>query len=566
MKRIPPLNKFLLIAAIISLISLINYSGYLSNRTFMKNNKGPSDTSIRNEEPLIIAINLEPDEGFDPLLGWGRYGTSFFQSTLIKRDLQQTMKGDLANNWHLSPDGLVWKIRLREDALFSDGTPVTAKDVAFTFNTAAKSNGKTDVNGMLKAIPITRFTVEIHLKEPQITFINRLATLGIVPSHIYSPGYGRHPIGSGPYRLIKWEERQKMVMESNPLYYGKKPEIKKVIFMFMDEDAAFVSAKAGAVHVIRVPQMLANQKISGMGLYSVPSVDNRGICFPYEPNKGKTTPGGHPVGNSVTADLSIRQAINVAIDRKMLVEGILEGYGSPAHGPVCHLPWDEPSAAILDGDTLKARSILKNGGWHDTDKNGILEKNGQVASFVLLYPANDSVRQALALAVSDTVKKIGIEMIVKGKSWDDIYRLMHANSVLFGFGSLDQTEMHNLYFGENIESTLHNAGFYNNKTVNSYLKKAMSAPSEKEAISYWKKAQWDGKSGYSAKGDAAWAWLVNLDHTYFVHNSLCVGELKIEQHGSSIISNLPDWRWVKNKQNTNYRLSGKKIKGITPAT
>jgi peptide/nickel transport system substrate-binding protein len=80
--------------------------------------------------------------------------------------------------------------------------------------------------------------------------------------------------------------------------------------------------------------------------------------------------------------------------------------------------------------------------------------------------------------------------------------------------------------------------------VDRYLASAMAAPSEKEAIPFWKKAQWDGETGFSAKGDAAWAWLVNLDHTYFVSDELDIGKTRTEQHGSFIVANLPEWKWV----------------------
>lgn len=502
-----------------------------------------SSSPIDTNEPLVLALNIEPDDGFDPLMGWGGYGTPLFQSTLLKRNADQSVTGDLATAWELDDSRRVWRIKIRNDALFSDKTPLTAGDVAFTFNQAAKTGGKTDVTVLEQAVVIDPYTVEIRLKTPQITFINRLITLGIVPAHAYGESYGRNPIGSGPYRMVQWDEGQQMVMELNPYYYGLKPAIGKVVFLFMEEDAAFAAAKAGAVHVFRAPQMLARQEISGMTRHAVPSVDNRGICFPCLPPQKWLSPQGYPVGNRVTADLAIRKAINYVVNRQELVDGILESFGSPAHGPVNMLPWDQPNAVIRDNDPEKASQILKAGGWQDRNGDGIVEKNGVKASFTLLYDANDSIRQALALAVADQAAKIGIEIIVTGKSWDDIYKLMHSNAVLFGFGSFDQTEMHNLYFDGREGEALHNAGFYTNRTVDSYLTAAMVAPTENAAIPFWQKAQWDGTTGFSTRGDAAWAWLVNLDHTYFVSKHLDIGHTRTEQHGSYIIANLTHWRW-----------------------
>ena len=89
---------------------------------------------------LVLAIGGEPETGFDPLLGWGGYGNPLFQSTLLKRGLDLSTQADLATDWTLSQDRLTWTVTIRRDAKFSDGTPVTARDVAFTFKTA-KCNG-----------------------------------------------------------------------------------------------------------------------------------------------------------------------------------------------------------------------------------------------------------------------------------------------------------------------------------------------------------------------------------------------------------------------------------------
>lgn len=513
-----------------------------------KEDPGRPDQAGRNRNPvrcdeIVVFADGEPEEGFDPLLGWGSYGCPYFQSTLLQRGPDMKLAGDLAEAWSLSEDRLVWRVRIRRDARFSDGGPVTARDVAFTFNRAALACGKTDVTVLKEALATGPYEVELHLKKPQITFINRLATLGIVPEHAYGSGYSRNPVGSGPYRLVRWDEGRQMIMEANPFYYGPKPGIRRVVFLYLKEDTGFAAAKAGKVHVARVPQILARQKIPGMRMMSRPSVDNRGICFPVLPADAARTADGYPVGNDVTSRLSIRKAINYALDRRALVKGVLEGFGSEAHGPVSRLPWDEPESAVRDGDPEEARRILAEDGWRDSDGDGIVEREGVEARMTLFYPADDALRQALALAVADQVRPIGVEILVTARAWDDIYRLMYAHPVLFGFGSVDQTEMHNLYHGSRPGDRTHNPGFYKNETVDRYLELAMASPSEEEAIGFWRKAQWDGRTGFSARGDAAWAWLVNIDHTYFVDERLDQGHPRMEQHGSYITANLPEWRW-----------------------
>jgi peptide/nickel transport system substrate-binding protein len=500
-------------------------------------------------EQLVLAIAGESEEGYDPTLGWGRYGSPLFQSTLLKRDADLNIVNDLATDYTVSENGLTWTVTIRDDAVFSDGEPLTAADVAYTFNQAAESGGLTDVTVLAEAVAIDDTTVELRLNEPQSTFVNRLITLGIVPEHAHGPDYARTPIGSGPYQMVQWDEGQQLIVEANPNYYGEAPGLDRLVFLFVEEDAAFAAAKAGEAQVASVPQSLAVQTIDGMTLYDVTSVDNRGLMFPYVPaSAGETTPDGDPIGNDVTADPAIRQAVNYAIDRQALVEGVLEGYGSIAYGPVSGLAWEEPSAAIEDAQPEQAQEILAAGGWADSDGDGVLEKAGLPAEFTILYPASDSTRQALALSVAEMLKPIGIQANVEGKSWDEIEPAMHSNVVVFGWGSHDQTEMYNLYHSQAAQGDFYNTGYYANQAIDETLDLAMGAPSEAEAIAFWKAAQWDGGQGFTAKGDAAWAWLVNLDHPYFVSNCLDIGQPQVEPHGHGwpITANIAEWEWTCN--------------------
>lgn len=521
-----------------------------SGQTESANNSdsGASPSQTGSAEQIVLTIGGESEDGYDPTLGWGRYGSPLFQSTLLRRDDNLDIVNDLATDYTISDDGLIWTVTIRDDAMFSDGEPLTAADVAYTFNKAAESGGLTDVTVLDEAVATDDTTVELRLNQPQSTFVNRLITLGIVPKHAHGPDYARNPVGSGPYQLVQWDEGQQLIVEANPNYYGDAPGIQRLVFLFVEEDGAFAAARSGQSQVAGVPQSLAVQNIEGMTLYDVTSVDNRGLMFPYEPATGRTTPNGDPIGNDVTADLAIRQAVNFAIDRQAMVDGVLEGYGSPAYGPVSGLAWEEPDANIEDADPERAREVLAAGGWADTNGDGVLEKGDLKAEFTILYPASDSTRQALALSAAEMLKPIGIQANVEGKSWDEITPAMHSNVVVFGWGSHDQTEMYNLYHSQSAQGDFFNAGYYANEAIDTTLDLAMGAPSEAEAIAFWQAAQWDGDQGFTAQGDAAWAWLVNLDHTYFVSDCLDIGQPQVEPHGHGwpITANIAEWTWTCN--------------------
>ncbi|MBU8906352.1 ABC transporter substrate-binding protein [Desertibacillus haloalkaliphilus] len=492
---------------------------------------------------LVLAVGGEPEEGFDPTTGWGRYGSPLFQSTLLVREQDLSITGDLAEDYEVSDDGQTWTVTLREDALFSDGEPVTADDVIFTFETAMESGSIVDVTMVDTIEKLDDFTVQFLLEHPLSTFTSLLVTTGIVPKHAYDENYQETPIGSGPYQLVQWDKGQQLIVKENPHYYGEKPNFEKLTFLFLAEDTAFAAARAGEVDVVSVPSIFAKEDVPGMDLVVLDSVDNRGIMFPFPPDE--ETGEGNTIGNDVTADPVIREAINQAVDRQALVNGVLDGYGSPAYTNVDGLPWWNDETVIADADMEGAKELLDASGWHETE-DGIREKEGLRAEFTLLYPADDVIRQSLSLAFADMIKPLGIDVATEGKSWSELESLVHSHPVMMGWGSHDPIEIYNLYHSDMQGEGWFNANFYNNQAVDKYMEQALQASTEEEAIEYWQKAQWDGEIGLSAKGDASWAWLVNLHHLYFVREGLDIGEQKIQPHGHGwpVTDFITQWKWV----------------------
>ncbi|WP_203247800.1 ABC transporter substrate-binding protein [Sporosarcina beigongshangi] len=533
-------KKFLGFIGIATLAISIMLVGCSSSKTSDKN----KNNDERPKDELVLAFGSEPETGFDPITGWGRYGSPLFQSTLLKRDNQLAIVNDLAEDYEVTQNGTVWTVTLRNDVQFSDGEPLTAKDVQFTFEKAADSGSVVDLHVLEKVEALNDTTVEFTLKEAQSTFINTLVATGIVPQHAYSEEYAENPIGSGPYELVQWDKGQQMIVKANPSYYSKKPFFQKITFVFLNEDAAFAAAQAGTVDLAAIPAAFTNKKVPGMELETVKTVDNRGIVFPFV-KSGEFTNDGFPIGNNVTADAAIRHAIDIAVDRQALIDGVLEGYGTPAYTSVDGLPWWNPDTVIEDADMDGARKLLEEAGWKDSDGDGVLEKGSLKAEFNLYYPASDTTRQSLAISVADMIKPLGINIKVEGASWDIIGQKMYSEAVLMGWGSHDPHELYNIYSSDNAGVEYNNTGYYKNDTVDAYFKKALRANSEEEAIEFWKKAQWDGKTGLSGKGDAAWSWLVNIDHLYLVKEGLDIGEQRIHVHGHGwpATDNIVDWKW-----------------------
>lgn len=531
--------------ALLGLIVIAILVGCTKGKDAIDNNLHNRTTDAK--DTLTMAIGSEPDGGFDPILGWGRYGSPLIQSTLVKTNADMEIVGDLAEEYTISDDGLTLTFYLRKDAYFTDGEQVTADDVVFTLNKAKESASIVDFTVLDSITAVDSHTVEIKLKEPQSTIIYSIAKTGIVPEHAYSESYGDHPIGSGPFKFVQWDKGQQLILEANEDYYGTVPEIKRVVILFMSEDAALLAAKAGQLDVAMTVPSLATDEIEGMVLYRAQTIDNRGITLPVVPDEGKTTEEGYPIGNNVTSDIAIRKALSYGINRERLVDEVLNGYGRPAYTEADGMPWFNEKS-VVEYDIEKAKQILEEAGWLLSNEDGIRRKGDLKAEFNLIYPAGDSVRQGLALAVSEQAKNLGISISVEGLSWDEIDKRMFRDAVLMGWGDQNPMETYLLYHSSNKgKSNYYNPQNYENPIVDRYLEEALRMPDLDRANEIWKKVQWDGTTGTSTLGDAPWVWLVNIDHLYYIREGLNIGEQKIHPHGHAwpLLSNLEEWKWVK---------------------
>lgn len=343
-----------------------------------------------NTVVIVMGNSSEPESGFDPAFGWGageHVHEPLIQSTLTTTTQDLKIAYDLATDIKVSEDGLQWIVTIRDDVFFTDGKPLTAEDVAFTYNKVKELSTINDFTMLNRAEAKDNKTVIFYMDNPYSIWPYSMSSVGIVPKHAYNENYGQNPIGSGRYILQQWDKGQQVILKANPNYYGKAPNIENVIVLFMSEDAAFAATKANKVDVAYTTPSLSQENLKNYNILAAHSVDNRTFNLPTVPKNGN-------IGNGVTSDLAIRQAINIGLDRERLIKYILKGYGTPAYSVADKMPWFNEET-IVAYNPEKAKEILDNAGWK-VGKNGIREKNGIPAKFNLLYPANDSVRQALA--------------------------------------------------------------------------------------------------------------------------------------------------------------------------
>ena len=506
--------------------------------------KEEEKAEIKDSVTVVMGPSSEPEAGFDPAYGWGageHVHEPLIQSTLTVTNQDLTIGYDLATGMEVSEDGMTWTVDIRKDVRFTDGEPLTAEDVAFTYNTLRDTSSVNDFTMPEEAVAVDGDTVEFHMTKPYSIWPYTMAVVGILPEHAYGPDYGSNPIGSGRYMLKQWDKGQQVILEANPDYYGEAPKMKQVTVLFMEEDAAFAAAKSGQVDLVYTAAAYADQQIKGYELLAFETVDNRGFNLPVIP-AGTEDKNGVPLGNDFTSDVRVRRAINVGIDREEMIGNVLNGYGSPAYSVCDKMPWYYEGSEI-EYDPELAAELLDEAGWK-LGSDGMRQKNGIQAGFTLMYAAGDSVRQALAQDTANQLKELGIQVTVEGVGWDTAYDRAQSDPMMWGWGAHTPMELYNIYHtAPGGEYATYSP--YSNETVDRYMDEALACNDLEESYELWKKAQWDGTTGITQEGDIPWIWLVNIDHLYFSRDGLQVAEQKLHPHGHgwSIVNNVDQWSW-----------------------
>lgn len=512
---------------------------------------GSSDSVVtpKGSTQVVIAMNptSEPAAGFDPLVAWGcgeHVHEPLIQSTLITTDEDLNFVNDLATDYLCSSDGLVWTFTIRDDVVFSDGEPLSARDVAFTVNAVIDSAmSEADLSMVDRAVAVSDTVVELHLNKPHNALLYTLAVLGIVPEHAYGPEYGRNPIGSGRYVLERWDKGQQVIFTANPKYYGRKPSMERVVVVFMDEDAALAAVQKGEVDIAYTYATHARQAFEGYELAAYKTVDSRGVSLPSVPAGGTKLVEGDMAfntGNDVTADVAVRRAISCGLDRDAVIEHVLDGYGKVAYSVGDGMPWSSPDMKV-ELDREKAARLLDEAGWK-RGEDGVRSRDGVRAAFDIWYSSDDSVRQALANEFANQMAELGLEVTPRGGSWDEIYLHQFSQPVLWGWGSNSPVEVYEL----NYSTGWGNYSCYENEITDAYLDEALAQTDVEASYEYWRKAMWDGVEGVAPQGAATWAWIANVDHLYFKRQGLDVAHQKPHPHGHgwSLVNNVDAWSWA----------------------
>lgn len=386
--------------------------------------------SLRRKDTIVAGLS-EPQGIFNPYFftnGWDENVTDVIFSRLINRDSEGKLVPGLAESWTVSPDSLVYTIKLRPNLTYSDGSPLTAEDVAFTLTVLldpayegyfdlslahiaggeAYKAGKADrVSGIRVIDPLT---VEITTTQPGATTLARIGG-PVLSKAWYGKGYQRgkldalrslngRPLGNGPYVYEKYIPGQEIRFHANPHFYLGVPPTPRFIYRITNPATNFQLFQTGETDYdgftsrpddIEQLKMLgfANINLFGASDYSFIEFNVR---------------------RPALRDARVRQALIYGLNRQKLVDVAYQGYGKVANIPVAPVSWAYNDADVnaYAWDPERARKLLDSAGWAP-GPDGIRVKDGKRLEVTLLI-TKKVLNDVLIPIAKEDWRQIGVVM------------------------------------------------------------------------------------------------------------------------------------------------------------
>ncbi len=324
---------------------------------------------------------------------------------LVDVDENLNLVPALASAWTVSPDHLTWTFTIRPGVEFHDGSPVTATIVKDCLKRLLNSGT------LLKTVPITAIeapddaTVVVTTSQPfapLAAYLSRGEAAIVAPSSYDAAGTLVKPVGTGPFVFDSWKVKEEVVTTANPSHWsGKRAKVDKVVYKAVPEAMTRLSMlRSGELDIAQIMPADAAKSLADDGDFHMQTKEigrTRFITY-----------------NSTRApfdDLKARQAFSLAVDRKAIVDHLLDGIGQPASGLYPPgLFWADETIAASPFDPDAAKKLLEEAGWKDADGDGIRERNEKPFSITLLTYPERAELPLIAEAIQDQLGKIGIKV------------------------------------------------------------------------------------------------------------------------------------------------------------
>jgi len=325
----------------------------------------------------------------------------------------------LAESWEISPDQLTYTFHLRHGVKWHDGQPFTADDVKFTYDKLM--DPKVDAaptrsyfTTVKSCDVIDPYTVRFTASERYFKTLEAIGGLPIVPKHVFEQGnpdfnqneFNRHPIGTGPYKFVRWDTGSQIVVERNEDYWGPKGNLKRMVFQTLEEP--YVAAqliKKGQIDVFEnVSPILWERDLDGTR-----SMNHlHELVYPYPAYRFL----GFNLRQPTFSDVRVRHAIDLLIPRDEIIKQIfLDKYATKTSG------FDPPASRNYNHDVpptpydpVLAQQLLTEAGWKNDHGDGLLYKDGKPLTFALVYGAGNPDVEKTAELIQESLRKAGIDM------------------------------------------------------------------------------------------------------------------------------------------------------------
>ncbi len=376
-----------------------------------------------SDEPTTFirgTVGLALSAPFNPLLRMGNPRAALWSfNRLVAYNSRLEPVGELAESWDVSGDGLVYTFHLRKDVKWHDGAPFTADDVIFTAETALneENNAATRKYWLIGGEPvkvekIDDYTVQMTLPKPSALFLFNMSSWNmIVPKHLLegvdlaTADYNRHPIGTGPFKVVELVDNQYIRMEANPDYFLGAPKIDVWIDkQIPDQNAAIAALANGEVDMIGIGGKDALETVRQLPDVEVYGYDAGwilGVTFKRD--------------RSFFDDVRVRRALAYALDREGMVQAIAGDVevAWSLIGPPSSWAYN-PDVPRYPQDIEKAKALLAEAGF-TPGSDGTLTRDGRRFEFTLLVqsPATDSDPEAFAAVLQQAWKAIGVDMKIQ---------------------------------------------------------------------------------------------------------------------------------------------------------
>ncbi|OPA42136.1 ABC transporter substrate-binding protein [Bacillus cereus] len=389
------------------------------------------DKAKNRKDTLVVGIS-KPGGVFLPYFqqnGWDGNVTSVIFASLVSTDKQGKPIPELAEKWDVSSDQLTYTFHLRKDLKFSDGSPLTADDVAFTLTLLhdkayegevdisqyAVKGGKEYKEGKATSIEgiqvVDPQTIKITTEKVNSQAIFVLG--GTVLSKAYygkdykqntsldylKDLYGK-PLAAGPYKFEKYIPGQEVRFVANENYYAGKPKIQNFIYKITSGDTKL--------------QLFQTGEVDHTGLGTGDEVLEQAKALEFANIQIETAPSFSYIymnnNKPYLKDKKVRQALIYGLDRKKYVDTALKGYGTVANVPIHPTSWayTEEGVNKYEYDKEKAKKLLDEAGWK-VGSDGIREKDGQKLKLSYFGPSSAKDSDLLIPIAKENYKEIGVE-------------------------------------------------------------------------------------------------------------------------------------------------------------